>query len=155
MKFITTKELGRLAKWLRIMGFDTEYFPEKERRELVIKSLRENRIILTRDSKMSVYSGVRMVHIKSDFVQEQVRQVVRELDMKIDRKRFFSLCVICNKQLTMVEKEDVKLRVPDYVYRTQEHFMKCAACDRIYWQGTHWTNVGDFVDRIGLEKDGG
>ena len=76
MKFITTKELGRLCKWLRIMGFDAAYFPDAERRELIIKSLQDDRIILSRDSKMSVYSGVRMLHIKSDFVEDQVKQVV-------------------------------------------------------------------------------
>jgi uncharacterized protein with PIN domain len=154
MKFITTKELGRLAKWLRIMGFDTCYFPETEKRELIVKSLQENRIILTRDSKMSVYSGVKMVHIKSDFVEEQVRQVVDDLDIPINREKFFSICVICNTPLKQVKKEDIKSRVPEYVYKTQEHFMQCAICDRIYWQGTHWTNVGNFFDKLGLDKKG-
>ena len=154
MKFVTTKELGRLAKWLRIMGFDTCYFHDTERRELVIKSLRENRIILTRDSKMSVYSGVKMVHIKSDFVKEQVKQVVRDLDIKIDRKAFFSICVICNAPLKKVRKEDIKSVVPEYVCDTQENFMRCAICDRIYWQGTHWTNVSSFVDNLDLDKKG-
>jgi uncharacterized protein with PIN domain len=79
------------------MGFDTSYFPEAERRELIIKSLREERIILTRDSKMSVYSGIRMVHIKSDFVEEQIKQVVNDLEIEPDREKFFTICVI-NKE---------------------------------------------------------
>ena len=153
MKFIATKELGRLAKWLRIIGFDTHYFPETERRELVIKSLRENRIILTRDSRMSVYSGVRMLHIKSDFVEDQVKQVVRELEIQLNRKRFFTLCVLCNTPLENVKKEDIQSRVPPYVYETQESFMKCPFCDKVYWQGTHWTNVAQFVDKLGLDKE--
>ena len=151
-KFITTRELGRLCKWLRIMGFDTSYFPEAERRELIIKSLREDRIILSRDSKMSVYSGIRMVHIKSDFVEDQVKQVVAELEIKPDRDRFFTICVICNMPLKKVRKSDIKDKVPSYVYKTQENFVKCDICNRIYWQGTHWTNVGEFVDKLGLSK---
>lgn len=147
MKFIATKELGRLCKWLRIMGYDTLYFPKAERRELIIKSLREERVILSRDSKMSVYSGIRMIHIKSDFVEEQVKQVVRELGIQPDRDRFFTICVICNMPLKDVKKEYVKDKVPPYVYTTQESFMKCDTCDRIYWQGTHWTNVAEFVKK--------
>lgn len=150
MKFIITKELGRLCKWLRIMGYDTSYFSEAEKRELIIKSLREERIILTRDSKMSVYSGIRMVHIKSDFVEDQVKQVVAELGIKPDREKFFTICVICNMPLNKVKKEEIKDKVPPYVYKTQSDFMKCDICDRIYWQGTHWTNVGEFVDRLNL-----
>ena len=141
MKFIITKELGRLCKWLRIMGFDASYFPDAERRELIIKSLRDNRIILTRDSKMSVYSGIRVIHIKSDFVEDQVRQVLNELKIKPDRSRFFTVCVICNQPLKSVTKAAVKEKVPPYVYETQASFMKCETCDRIYWQGTHWANV--------------
>ena len=151
MKFITTKELGRLCKWLRVMGFDTSYFPDAERRELVIKSLQDERIILTRDSRMSVYSGVRMLHIKSDFVEDQVKQVMTELKIRPDRDKFFTVCVICNQPLKKVKKEDVKKKVPPYVFETQEDFMKCGVCERIYWQGTHWTNVGEFVDKLGIE----
>lgn len=150
MKFITTRELGKLCKWLRIMGFDTSYFPEGERRELIIKSLREDRIILTRDSKMSVYSGIRMIHIKSDFVEDQVKQVVDGLGIKLDRNRFFTICAICNAPLKKIGKSDIKEKVPPYVYQTQNSFMKCDICERIYWQGTHWTKVGEFVDGLGL-----
>lgn len=152
MKFIITRELGRLCKWLRIMGFDTSYFPEAERRELIIESLREGRVILTRDSKMSVYSGVRMLHIKSDFVKDQVKQVVTELKIKPDKDKFFTICVICNNLLKKIKKLDVKDKVPPYVYETQNSFMKCGICNRIYWQGTHWTNVGEFVDKLGLNN---
>ena len=150
MKFIITKELGRLCKWLRIMGFDASYFPDAERRELIIKSLRDNRIILTRDSKMSVYSGIRVLHIKSDFVEDQVRQVLNELKIKPDRSRFFTVCVICNQPLKSVTKAAVKEKVPPYVYETQASFMKCETCDRIYWQGTHWANVMEFIDKLNL-----
>ncbi len=150
MKFIATKELGRLCKWLRIMGYDASYFPEAERRELIIKSLREERIILTRNSRMSVYSGIRMVHIKSDFVEDQVRQVAEELGMTPDRGRFFTMCVICNIALKKAEKTAIKNKVPPYVYETQNAFMQCPICDRVYWQGTHWAMVRDFVDKLNL-----
>jgi len=151
MKFIATKELGKLCKWLRIMGYDASYFPEAEKRELIIKSLQEERIILTRDSKMSVYSGVRMLHIKSDFVEDQLKQIMAELGIRPRRDKFFTVCVICNTPLKNVKKSEIKDKVPPYVYQTQDSFMKCNICERIYWQGTHWTKVGEFVDGLGLD----
>ena len=145
MKFIVTNELGRLAKWLRIMGFDTVYHGERQRTNLVIESLRDDRIILTRDSKMSVYSGTRMLHIKSDFVEEQVKQVFTEIGIRPEEDRFFTICVLCNKPLSKAAKNEVKDKVPPYVYETQDTFMKCNVCNRIYWQGTHLSNVKELV----------
>lgn len=141
MRFIVTRELGRLAKWLRIMGYDASYFDRDQRRELIVRSLREDRIILTRDSHMGRYSGVRMVHIDSDFVEEQVKQVLVSLKLHPDKKQLFSRCVVCNEPLAAIEKEAVKDKVAPYVYQTQQSFMHCAQCKRVYWQGTHWMSV--------------
>lgn len=153
MKFIVAKELGRLAKWLRIMGYDALYFDKDEKRELIIKSLREERVILTRDSKLSKYSGIRYVHINSDFVEEQVKQILTELNIKPEEKGLFSRCVICNKGLVNIEKEKVKDKIAPYVYETQEVFMSCPVCNRIYWQGTHWGNVRALLEKIRINRD--
>lgn len=147
-KFIVTKELGRLAKWLRIMGFDADYFNKDEKRELVVKSLREDRIILTRDSRMSRYSGIKTVHIDTDFVEEQVKQLLTELGIKPEEEKIFSRCVICNEPLVKIEKEGVKDKVAPYVYETQEFFMNCTKCSRIYWQGTHWASVKKLLEKV-------
>jgi uncharacterized protein len=146
MRFILTDELGRLSKWLRILGYDT--MMEKDKAAVVIKSLREDRVILTRDSKMSRFSGVRMVKIKSDFVEEQLAQAIKELDLEIDKDRLFSLCVLCDNDLVAVKKEEVKDKVPEYVYESQDLFMRCPACGRLYWRGSHWELVKKFLDRI-------
>ena len=148
MKFIVTNELGRLAKWLRIMGFDTAYYRGDERRELVITSLREARIILTRGSRMPTYSGTRTLHIKSDFIEEQVEQIVTELGIRPEEKKFFTICVICNNPLAKVAKDAVKDKVPPYVYETQDEFMRCSICNRIYWQGTHWDRILERVEKL-------
>ncbi len=146
MKFILTDELGRLSKWLRILGYDTAI--EKDKRSIVIKSLKEEGIILTRDSKMSRFSGTRMVKITSDFVEEQLAQVIKELHLKIDKDKLFSVCVICDERLIPVGKEEAKDKVPEYVYKSHDLFMKCPRCDKIYWQGSHWQLVQKFLDKI-------
>ena len=146
MKFILTGELGRLARWLRILGFDAEL--EVKRPDLVLKSLREERVILTRDSKMSRFSGVRMLKIESDYVEEQLKQVVGSLGLKIERDNLFKVCVLCNNVLDRVKKEAVEKCVPPHVFQTQSLFLKCPKCNRIYWQGSHWALVNKFLDKL-------
>jgi len=146
MRFIVSDELGRLLKWLRILGFDTVL--EKNKVNLVIRSLRERRIILTRDSKISRFTGIRTVKIDSDFVEEQLERLIKKLDLKIDRNNLFSICILCNEALELAEKDSVKGGVPEYVFKTQENFMRCPKCKKIYWRGTHWALVNKFLERI-------
>jgi len=148
MKFIVTKELGRLARWLRILGFDTEYFSSSNRSSLIIISLRDERIILTRDSRMSPVSGVRILKVKHDELKQQLAQVMKELNIKLNEKLLFTRCVLCNKELKTTEKKSIKGRVPDYVYETQSDFVICPECKRVYWQGTHWGKAHELLAEV-------
>ena len=147
-KFITTEELGRLARWMRLLGFDCVFFDRAKKKDLIIESLREGRIILTRDSRLSRFSGVRMVHIESDFVREQLAQVMKILRLKVDRKSMFTRCVECNRPTEEVKKDKVKEKVPPFVYKVREEFMRCPGCEKIYWKGTHWDLANKFLDGI-------
>lgn len=151
MKFILTSELGRLAKWLRILGFDADYFSSITRPELIIASLREGRIILTRDRKMSPVSGIRLLRIEHDNVRDQLKQTIKELGINLKDASLFSRCVICNRQLEDIPKQKVKDKVPEYVYDTQEDFLTCPECGRAYWHGTHWGNVRKLLAEIEKE----
>jgi hypothetical protein len=148
MKFIVTQELGRLAKWLRILGCDTLYFESGNRSSLIITALREERIILTRDLRVGRHPGMKMVTIKSDFIKDQLKQVLEELGIHPIEEEMFSRCVICNERLAEIEKQKVKDRVPEYVFQTQDNFVTCPSCSRIYWQGTHWGNVSKMLGEI-------
>ncbi len=152
-KFILSGELGRLAKWLRILGYDASYFESAKRGELIIQSLREGRMILTRNSRLKDHRGLRMVYIKSDLVKDQLKQAIDELKLKIKERDLFTRCVICNHPLEDIAKKDVGKKVPPYVFKTMEHFRRCSLCKRIYWAGTHWNRVKEFVSSLGkLEK---
>jgi len=148
MRFILTKELGRLAKWLRILGYDTQYFHEDNRSKLIITALRENRIILTRNRRIAKPVGIRLIHIKDDSVKKQIKQVSKELKLKIKKDAMFSRCTICNEPLEFIDKERVKEKVPEYVFQRQDEFYCCMSCQRIYWQGTHWGNVKDILKEV-------
>lgn len=150
MKFLLTRELGRLAKWLRILGFDAEYFSEDNSGSLIIQALRDNRSVLTRNLKMPDMHGIKVLYIKSDHIKEQISQVLKELNIKPENCYMFSRCIVCNVELASIEKERVKDKVPEYVFKTQEDFVSCPQCKRIYWQGTHWGNVRKTLDEIKL-----
>jgi hypothetical protein len=148
MKFILTKELGRLAKWLRILGFDTAYFNQDNLSSLIIQALRDERIILTRNHRLAKHSGIKIVLVKNETIKEQLHEVVDTLQLKPDAKEMFTRCIICNEELMDIEKEKIKDKVPEYVFKTQEDFITCPKCQRIYWQGTHWGNVKNILDNI-------
>jgi uncharacterized protein with PIN domain len=149
MKFILTPELGRLAKWLRILGFDAAYFPQVNFAFLLVQALRDNRIILTRNSRfINKVRMTRFVHVNSDHPVEQLKQVCKELDIKPNEDAMFSRCIICNTQLRQVNKQEVQDRVPKYVFNTQDDFFACSCCQRVYWQGTHWGNVAQILGVI-------
>lgn len=148
MKFILSKELGKLAQWLRILGFDAEYFQKDNRSSLIVQALRDDRIILTRNHHFPLHLGIRIIQINSEKIKEQVVEVLKALNLPVNKDIMFSRCVICNTALTAIEKKQVKEKIPGYVFETQDSFLSCLKCGRIYWQGTHWGNVLKTMEEI-------
>jgi uncharacterized protein len=141
-KFMVDQNVGKLSKLLRLMGYDTAFFTGENDTQMVNLALAENRVILTRDThilkRRSVTSGrVRAILIKTDNIEEQIKQVVDELNLHNQIEPFI-LCLECNRPLTKRTKEEVQNRVPPYVWQTQKEYMECLECHRIYWKGTHW-----------------
>lgn len=148
MKLLLTKELGRLAKWLRILGFDVEYFSENKTSALIIKALREGRLIITRNHHLPLGRGVRIITIESEKLAEQIPEVLRELKITPEKARMFTRCTVCNVELVEIAKEKIKDKVPEYVFNTQQEFITCPKCNRTYWKGTHWGNVAKTLKEI-------
>jgi len=138
IKFFCDDNLGKLAKWLRTFGYDTRFQLTIEDGELVSVALKENRIILSRDTKLSRFKiKEKYLLIQSEKPLEQLKQVIDYFELKIDKGLLFSRCLVCNQVLQKVEKEKIKDRVYPYVYQTQKKIVYCSVCDRIYWAGTH------------------
>jgi len=148
MKFLASQELGRLAKWLRILGFDTVYFRNNNKSSLIITALRENRIVLTRNKILLKDKALKIIFVRSEKTEDQLRQVLDELKIKSYEKSMFSRCVLCNSELYPIDKKKVKMKVPEFVYKTQEEFHNCKECGRTYWKGTHWGNVREVVKGV-------
>ncbi len=142
LRFIVDSNVGKLTKWLRMMGYDTLFFNGRDDSQMVATALAEGRIILTRDTQIMrrrlITSGrLRAILIKSDEPELQKRQVVEILNLDCHFKAF-TMCLECNQPLEERTEEQVKARVPPYVFQTQHQYMECPACHRIYWRGTHW-----------------
>lgn len=148
--------LGALARWLRVLDFDVAYDPALDDPELVALAAAEGRTILTRDRRL-VERRLARNHllIRSDQVEEQVRQVLEELGLRPDPARLLRRCLRCNHPLEPVPAEEARARVPPYVARTQEEFRGCPGCGRLYWRGTHVSRMSRWLERAGLEFAGG
>ena len=127
-KFIVTKKKGKLAKWLRIRGYDTIYCKKRETAELVITALRDGRTLLTRSSFLTKHKGINIINIKHDQAEEQVTQLAQFLGLAFGKEDIFQRCIEYNHPLEKIEKSEVKEQVPDYVYDTNEKFKKYTKC---------------------------
>jgi len=135
-----------------MVGLDTKFVNGIEDDRLVRIALDEGRILLTKDTQILkrrlVTSGqLKALLIGPDEVKEQLRQVVSTFKLQ-DSLNPFSLCLECNQPLEPREKEEIRERVPPYVFKTQERFVECSACHRIYWRGTHWQRMSQELERV-------
>ena len=142
LKFIVDNNVGKLAKWLRIMGYDTLFFNGSNDSRMVAIALAEERVILTRDTQIMkrrvVTSGrLKAILIQNDEPEQQMHQVIDSLHLDW-RSKPFTICLECNQPLIEKSKQQVKDLVPPYVFQTQNQYMECPKCHRIYWRGTHW-----------------
>lgn len=138
MKFIADEMLGRLAKWLRMLGYDTIYKTPTSDSSLVNQAFREQRIILTRDTRLIERKYIpRYILIKSDDYNEQLKQIIKDLNLQPNPNLFFSRCILCNTEIESISKDLVQKKVPLYIYETQKSFLHCPKCDKVYWAGTH------------------
>ena len=132
MKFIADNMLGRLARWLRLLGFDVLYPGVISDNELLKMS--GDRIILTRDKNLRNKKNV--IIIETTEIDKQIKDVIKKLDLKITDE--LTRCSVCNTILEEIAQSFVKDKVPENVYKTHENFWYCNRCERIYWGGSHY-----------------
>ncbi len=139
-RFAVDKMLGRLALWLRLIGQDAIYGSHLGGRGLLRHARNEGRAILTRDRRLLRERDVSLLYIESDDFREQLRQVIAAFQLD-PFAAMLTRCARCNEPVVAVHKDAVATRVPPYVLATQETFVRCPRCGRIYWPGTHHGRV--------------
>lgn len=149
MRFVVDCMLGRLAKWLKIFGFDTLFLSKAEDRELLEISRREGRILLTRDTGL-IAKGKALkdrLYIESERWDDQVVQVLDKFKLWDDILPN-SRCISCNTGLKPLPKSQARNLVTPFVYDNADSFALCPACGRVFWQGTHFSDMEAKMERI-------
>ncbi|MHB8085942.1 MAG: Mut7-C RNAse domain-containing protein [Dehalococcoidia bacterium] len=160
-KFITDVNVGKLGKWLRLMGYDTLFFDEHDDGLMVKAAIAQGRIVLTKDSEFmkrrAITTGkVKAVLISSDSPEQQLSTIISTLKLT-DEYRPFTRCLECNVELVSRDRKEIKGSVPARVYEKHDQYMQCPSCRRIYWKGTHWQAMSRKLSQLALsgkEKKG-
>lgn len=137
LKFIADVMLGRLARWMRFLGFDTLYFSVISDSRLIRIAKEQDRFILTRDTRLIKVKGLKdYLLIRSNNSFQQLHEVLDFFQLK--QFNLLSRCVKCNGRLTRVsDKTEIQDSVPEFVFLNFEAFLKCNDCGKIYWEGSH------------------
>ncbi len=131
--FVVDAMLGTVAKWLRILGYDTLFDPDLNDHQLVRLARAEGRVLLTRDRELARRRGVHVLLVTSECLDEQVRQILADLDLEPGHS--FSRCPVCNELLETIDREAAQSRVPAYVAQTHETFrlLSCLPAGLLAW----------------------
>lgn len=138
--------LGRLARWLRLLGYNTAYENDASDLELARRARAEGRVLLTRDRDLAARRGLRTLFVRSERLEEQIEEVREALGPPPAPS--LSRCSVCNGKLEEVPAEEVADHVPPHVLRTHSHFRQCSRCGRIYWPGSHVAGMSGELERF-------
>lgn len=148
-RFILDVHLGKLAKYLRLLGFDTYYDHDTVDDAAIINhALNEKRIILTRD--IGLLKNKKVTHgywLRETNPKLQVKEILSRLHLINDVKPF-TRCLECNGELIILENIEPAKNIPSRIKATQHHFNECRDCKRIYWKGSHYNKMVKFVDEM-------
>ena len=150
MKILCDQMLGTLAKWLRILGFDTFYAnAEMSDEDLLNIAKGENRTIFTRDKELIIRGKKKnqnFMAIETTDLDLQLNQVLKHVN--IDEKSILSRCTLCNTVLDTVEKNKAQGKIPSKVFENNEKFWFCSKCNKFYWMGSHYNEMINKIDKI-------
>jgi len=140
--------LGKLCKWLRLTGFDVAWDPTSpDPARLRRLSGNDRRWVLTRSHRVfKALEADRCLLVQPDTALEQIRQVIHHFGIARGDLRPLSRCTRCNQLISKASKQSIAGQIPDYVWQSHTHFMRCSRCRRIYWRGSHAMRIHSIVD---------
>lgn len=145
-RFVADNMLGSLARWLRMLGYDTVYSREMTDDEIVRLAQSEGRHILTRDKDLAARPNATMV--AQDDLDAQLQTLRDVFELRYDESAI--RCSTCNGDLVAVQKEEVAASVPAGALESNAEFWRCRVCGKIYWKGTHWHGIMERLRRLSL-----
>ena len=149
MNFVADRMLGKLAKQLRMLGYDTIYYRGEDTYRLIKLAREEGRVILTRNNKLLPRTPEdRIVRITEDRPSLQISELIRKGHISLSQDILLSRCLLCNVLLNDIPREEAEGKVPDFIFYQQKEFYRCPHCLRIYWQGSHQENMKRRIDKL-------
>jgi len=137
-KFLVDTMLGKLAKELRMLGFDTLYYRGQNPHELIQLARQQERLILTRNTRLTPKTNEdRIVQITEDNPVLQLKELRSQGIVALNEETLFSRCLLCNSLLNEITREEAEGKVPDFIFYQQKEFYRCSHCHHIYWPGSH------------------
>ncbi|HPM77073.1 MAG TPA: Mut7-C RNAse domain-containing protein [bacterium] len=144
-RFLADKTVGRLAIWLRLLGYDCRYLDSSDVNEILLLVKEDKRTLLTKNTKFLDCYEYEILFIKYDDIMQQLKQIIIDCSLSIECESFLSICSVCNVPVVDVETDSIRGLVPPFVFATRKTFRRCPQCGRIYWAGTHKTRM---IDRL-------
>ncbi len=152
-RFVVDVNLGRLARWLRLLGFDTLWRNDLEDREIVDISVEESRIILTRDRRLLFHRDILDGYwIRSDQPDRQATEILDRLALW-NHIRPFLRCTDCNGLIQVIAKESIAHKLEPLTRKYYDRFFRCSQCGKIYWQGSHYGNLMKKLQALNHARD--
>jgi len=149
MKFLADHMLGKLAKELRMLGYDTLYYRGENGYPLIKLAREQGRVILTRNSKLLPRKPEdRIVRITEDKPSLQLRELIRNGYVSINGEKFYTRCLLCNAPLDQISRDEVEGKVPDFIFYQQKEFSRCPECQKIFWPGSHLDHMQKKVKEL-------
>ncbi|HBT26426.1 MAG TPA: hypothetical protein DEA58_07060 [Pseudothermotoga sp.] len=150
--FFVDRMLGKLAKKLRLLGFDTMYINNIKEEAILQLCQQTGRILITRDKTLhrkAIKKGLKSFLINSEMWRDQLVELSKVFDLR-KKDKIMMRCSLCNVDLVISSNEQIRKKVPLYVQETQDVFYTCPICGRVYWEGTHVQHIFEEFRRLGF-----
>ncbi len=153
VKIIVDSMLGNLARWLRVLGYDTEYSRKMLDKDILTTAIREDRVLITKD--LGLHRRALKNNITSVYIPPEVTEIadiltilVEKLGIEVKFDKNNTRCPLCNSRLSIVPKAQIATLVPPEVLSKYDTFWYCSKCKKVYWQGNHWRTINDTIQLI-------
>ena len=150
MRFVVDGMLGKLTRWLRLLGHDVEYSNNMEDKDLIGIAKKEKMVLLTRDFQLyqqAVGKGLDALYVEGQTEPERLAEISKRFSIRLEVDMKISRCSKCNTIVKPILKEKIADKVEKNTLAHYDEFWMCPKCEQVYWQGAHWTRIGKILEK--------